>query len=130
MTFSVTVLFIAIFALTQILMTAIVGIYRSKTDIRFADGGDEEMTRRVRAHGNFVETVPMALLAMAAAEYAGMPVIVLWIGGIMLLVGRLVHYFTIRGSGWGAGRSAGMALTFLPIAGFAILAILATANII
>jgi len=130
MTFSVTVLFIAIFALIQFPMTAIVGIYRAKTDIRFLDGDDEEMIRRMRAHGNFVETVPMALLAMAAAEYAGAPAIALWIGGTVLLVGRLVHYVAIRGSGWGTGRGNGMLMTLLPMAGFAILAVLASANII
>jgi uncharacterized membrane protein YecN with MAPEG domain len=130
MTFSVTVVFIAILALIQFPMTVAVGLYRAKTDIRFMDGGDEEMVRRIRAHANFIETVPMALLAMAVAEYAGTPSILLWLGGLMLLVGRLIHYFTIRGSGWGGGRSAGMALTFLPMSGFAILALLATANII
>ncbi|MGI9491075.1 MAG: MAPEG family protein [Geminicoccaceae bacterium] len=130
MAFSVTVVFIAILALIQFPMTLAVGVYRTKTDIRFMDGGDEDMVRRIRAHANFIETVPIALLAMAAAEYAGTPSILLWIGGLMLLVGRLVHYFTIRGSGWGVGRSAGMALTFLPVCGFAILALLASSNII
>ena len=130
MAFSVTVVFIAVLALIQFPMTIAVGIHRTKTDIRFMDGGDEEMVRRIRAHANFIETVPMALLAMAAAEYAGTPSILLWLGGLTLLVGRLVHYVNTRRSGWGMGRTAGMALTFLPICGFAILALLATADII
>ena len=114
MTFSITIIFIAILALIQFAITIAVGAYRTKNDIRFMDGGDEGMIRHIRAHGNFIETVPMALLAMAAAEYSGTPSILLWIGGTMILVGRLVHYCTIRGSGWGSGRAAGMALTFLP----------------
>ncbi len=129
MTFSVTIVFIAILALIQFPMTVAVGAYRTKTDIRFLNGGDDEMVRRVRAHGNFIETVPMALLAMAAAGYAGTHALLLWLGGGLLLTGRLVHYITIRRSGWGPGRSAGMAMTFLPMSGFAILALLAGANL-
>ncbi len=130
MTLSITIVFIAILALIQFPSTVAVGTYRTKTDIRFLDGGDDQMIRRVRAHGNFIETVPIALLAMAAAEYAGTHALLLWLGGGMLLIGRLVHYITIRGSGWGPGRAAGMALTFLPMSGFAILALLASVNII
>lgn len=101
MTFSITIIFVAILALIQFPMTTAVGTYRAKTDIRFMDGGDEEMIRRIRAHANFIETVPMALLATAAAEYARTPSLLLRIGGVILLIDRLIHYVAIRGSGWG-----------------------------
>lgn len=71
MTFSITALFIAMLALIQIPMTVAVGLYRLQTDIHFLDGDNEEMVRRMRGHGNFIETIPIALLTMAAAEYAG-----------------------------------------------------------
>lgn len=128
--FTITTVFIAILVLVQIAMTVAAGVYRLQSDIRFLDGGDEEMLRRIRAHGNFIETVPMALLAMAAAEYVGAPALLLWVGGSMLLAGRLLHYATIRGSGWGAGRAGGMLLTFIPITIFAVVVLLAAAGII
>ena len=69
----VTILFVALFALVQIPVTMAVGFRRAKTGIQFMDGGDRVLLKRMRAHGNFTETVPMALFAMAAAELSGAP---------------------------------------------------------
>ncbi len=122
MLLQITVLFVGILALIQIPMTFAVGLYRVKTNIHFLDGGDTQMTRRMRAHGNFTETVPITLLAMAAAEIAGAPSYLLWTGGTLLVAGRLLHYGTIRQYGWAIGRAIGMSLTFLSMAGFALYA--------
>ena len=118
----ITILFVGLMALIQIPMTFAVGLYRVKTDIHFLDGGDVEMLRRIRAHANFTETVPITLLAMAAAELSGAPAFLIWTGGALLVAGRLLHYVTIRRFGWAIGRAVGMAMTFLPMAGFALYA--------
>lgn len=107
----VTIVFVAIFALIQIPMTVAVGLRRLQTDVQFMDGGDNILLQRMRAHGNFTETVPIALLAMAAAELAGAPQILLLAGGISLLLGRMLHYATIVTTGFGIGRAIGMLLT-------------------
>lgn len=120
MSISVTVFFVALMALIQFPMTVAVGLQRTRNGIYFMDGGDTEMMRRMRAHGNFIETVPITLLAMAAAEFSGAPAALLWTGGLILLVGRMLHYVTIRRYGWAIGRAIGMAMTFLPMAGFAL----------
>ncbi|TYC51494.1 hypothetical protein FMN50_21265 [Rhodobacterales bacterium] len=114
-TLPITVLFVAILALVQIPMTVAVGIRRARTGIQFLDGGDQVLLKRSRAHANFTETVPMALLAMAAAELSGAPDLLLWIGGGALLLGRLLHYGTLITTGFGRGREAGMILTLLPM---------------
>ncbi len=107
----VTIVFVAVFALIQIPMTVAVGLRRLQTDIQFMDGGDSILLQRMRAHGNFTETVPIALLAMAAAELAGAPHMLLLAGGTALLLGRLLHYATIVTTGFGIGRAIGMLLT-------------------
>ena len=84
------------------------------------DGGDEDMVKRIRGHANFTETVPISLLAMAGAEYAGLSTNLLWAGGAALVIGRLCHYYTLRTSVTGALRPVGMVLTFLAMIGFAI----------
>jgi len=43
---------------------------RVQTGIQFMDGGDQTLLRRMRAHANYTETIPIVLLAMAAAEVA------------------------------------------------------------
>jgi uncharacterized membrane protein YecN with MAPEG domain len=120
---SVTPLFVGAFALLQLPVTIAVGLRRARTNIHFFDGGDVRLLRLMRAHGNFTETVPMTLLAMAAAELQGAPTWLIAAGGCALLLGRAVHYATILGSGFGPGRAAGMVLTLLTMATFGLYAI-------
>lgn len=114
----ITTVFIGLLAIAQIPLTVMVGHYRLKSGIHFLDGGDKTLLRRMRAHGNFTETVPIVLLAMAASELGGLAASFLWLGGASLIVGRFMHATTIIRVGWGNARAAGMILTFLPMLGF------------
>ena len=116
----ITLLFVAVFALFQVLITNLVGFARIKNEVHFYDDGDIDLRRRQRAHANFTETVPITLLAMAGAEMLGTLPAVLWAGGLILLVGRLWHYYVIRTVGWSNGRAGSMMLTFIAMAGFAL----------
>jgi uncharacterized membrane protein YecN with MAPEG domain len=124
MTFAITPFFIGFFAVMQILLTGMVGYRRFQTRIPFFDGGDQTLMRRMRAHGNFTETVPMGLLAMAAAELTGAPHWLLWSGGLVLVAGRLIHFATLLRSEWGTGRAIGIILTLISIGGFGLLAVI------
>jgi len=115
---SITIFFIGMFALIQIPMTVMVGFRRVQTGIQFLDGGDQALLRRMRAHANYTETVPISLIAMAAAEIAGLGESWLWWGGFSLLVGRLMHAAILVSRGWGHPRAVGMIMTFLPMGGF------------
>ena len=117
---STTLVFVAILALLQIPMTIAVGLKRVRTDIHFMDGGNQDLLWRMRAHGNFTETVPITLLAMAGAEISGTPTALVWMLGAFLVCGRLLHYGTVRRYGWANGRAGGMALTFMAMGGAAL----------
>ena len=114
----VTLLFVGILAVIQIPLTVIVGLRRSQTGIQFFDGGDQILLRRMRAHANFTETVPITLLSMAGAEMTGAANWTLWAGGSSLLVGRVVHAAIILAKGSGPLRAVGMLLTLAPMLGF------------
>lgn len=116
----ISTVFIGIFVLLQIPLTIMVGYRRVRTGIQFFDGGDQTLLRRMRAHGNYTETVPIVLLAMAAAEFTGAPAWLLWAGGSSLLVGRVMHAAILVLKGWGLPRAIGMILTFVPMLGFGI----------
>jgi uncharacterized membrane protein YecN with MAPEG domain len=111
--------FACVLALAQVPITVAGGLHRARTGIQFFDGGDVRLLRLVRAHDNFTETVPIALLAKAAAEAAAAPRSLLVAGGSALVLGRGLRYATILSSGFGTGRAVGMVLTLLPIATFA-----------
>ena len=85
---------------------------RRRLRIAIGDRGDERMLRAMRAHANFAEYVPLALLLIYLVEIAPAHALLVHVLGLALLIGRALH-------AWGVSRSpedfryrvAGMALT-------------------
>ena len=73
-----------------VLSIRVVGVRRSRR-ISLGDGNDADLRGRIRAHGNFIEYTPMALLLMAFAEAQGGPYWLIHAMGLALLAGRLAH---------------------------------------
>lgn len=94
---TISTLYIALLGLLFIPFTLYVGLYRGKSRIFLGDGNDEEMLKRIRAQGNFIETVPLALILLAALEISGASPIFLHCLGISLFVGRISHYLQMVG---------------------------------
>lgn len=90
-----TLLFAAIFGVLHVVFTLRVGAYRFSSKISLGDGGDKVLLKRVRAHANFVETVPMGLLLLVLNELNGLAENTLLILGSVFLLSRLIHYVTI-----------------------------------
>jgi uncharacterized membrane protein YecN with MAPEG domain len=72
-----------------------VGAYRLKNKINLGDGDDKELRNRIRAHGNFIENVSIALLLLLLNDLHGTSTAVLISVGTILLISRLTHYLTI-----------------------------------
>jgi uncharacterized protein len=106
----ITSLFAALLALMLFTLTMTVIVTRMTTKTDLGDGDNPLMSRRIRAHGNFVEYVPMGLILLGLNEVSGASAIWLWTIGALLLVGRILHaagmIFTISPS-----RVIGMMLT-------------------
>ena len=90
-----TLIFAAIFGILHVIFTLRVGGYRFKSKISLGDGGDNELRNRIRAHGNFTENVPIALLLLLLNDLIGTSDRTLMILGSVLLVSRLLHYVMI-----------------------------------
>ena len=91
----VTLLFAAIFGILHVIFTLRVGGYRFRSGISLGDGGDKELLNRIRAHGNFTENVPIALLLLLLNDLNGLADGTLMLLGSILLAARLVHYLMI-----------------------------------
>ena len=100
-----TMLFAGLCALIQCVLTALVSKRRIQTGIDFLDGGDKALQRRIRAHGNFSETVPISLLLMALLEFRGLGSVWILVFGIGLTVGRVLHAYGLIVSDAKAGLS-------------------------
>ena len=92
---SVTLMFAAIFGFLHVIFTLRVGNYRFKSKISLGDGGDRELLKRVRAQGNFIENVPIALLLILLNDLDGAEDTTLMLMGSILIISRLTHYLTI-----------------------------------
>jgi uncharacterized membrane protein YecN with MAPEG domain len=87
----ITSLFAALLALLLFTLTMTVIVTRMTTKTDLGDGDNPLMIRRIRAHGNFVEYVPMGLILLGLNEVSGAGAIWLWTIGALLLVGRILH---------------------------------------
>jgi hypothetical protein len=95
----------AILAVYFSLMGAVLTIYvitrRAKFKVLSGDGGNPEMNQAIRAHANFCEQTPLALVLFVIAELIAVSPIALYILAVLLVVGRTV-------AAWGLSRSLGL----------------------
>jgi uncharacterized protein len=74
---------------------------------------DGILQRKVRAYGNFIEYVPLALLFILALELMDAPAWFLWFLGTSLTIARIAHAWgVINTYGPSVGRAVGFFLTY------------------
>lgn len=112
----VTPLYAGLLALWFLVLSLRVIKHRSR--INLGDGGDPQVLRVIRGHGNFAEYVPFILLMMAMLEIGGtLPIWFLHALGITLVVARLLHGYALSFSEqFRFGRFYGTLLTFIVLA--------------
>jgi len=89
---------------------------RRRYRVAIGDGGIEHLARAIRAHSNFSEYVPIALILMVALDGLYAPVSLLHGIGASTLVGRIVHAAGLsRSPEPMALRVVGMTLTLCSI---------------
>lgn len=108
-------------ALLNLWLSIRVGRVRTKEKVFIGDGGNDALTRRMRAHANFVENTAFVLILLALVELGIGSSFWLWGIGALYLVGRILHALGMDGMGW--GRMAGTIITMLTQLGLAITAV-------
>ena len=81
----------AFFGLLFLGLSLWVVIGRAKGGVHHGDGGQEALNRRIRAHANFAEYVPLILLLAALVEAGGAAPRTLHMLLLPLLAARLCH---------------------------------------
>jgi uncharacterized protein len=89
-------LYAGILALIYIYLAVCVIRMRVLTETKLGDGGHDGLINTIRAHGNFSEYVPLALLMIGFLNYQGVPVWAIHALGITLTAGRIVHAYSIH----------------------------------
>jgi uncharacterized membrane protein YecN with MAPEG domain len=117
-----TAFYAAILALFMTALAINVTVHRGKLGVLVGDGGNPQMLRMIRLHGNAVEYVPLGLLLMLTYEIDGGARVILHIAGIALIAGRMLHAWGMwKTEAPNFGRVSGQSLTWLTIAALALL---------
>ena len=124
----VTGFFAAVLALFFITLSVYVIRRRYTHRLALGDGGDADMNRRIRAHANFAEYVPLALILMGVNELNGVSPFFLKAMGTVLLMGRISHAYSLTRHETKHGkilfRQLGMGCSFTVIICLALAALL------
>ena len=103
-----------LFAILGIVLSLRVSMVRQRVNVMIGSGDEPDLVRAIRAHGNFVEYVPLALLLLGFLEMQRTSAYTLHVLCLILLLGRIAHAVAIsRQSGLLAFRAGGMAATYL-----------------
>jgi len=100
----ITGLYAGLCGLLLVVLYVRVSQRRLATQIGIGARGDAVLEQRIRAHGNFVESVPIALVLLYLLEQTGVDPICIHAFGIALVLSRVGHAQGISAT---AGRSAG-----------------------
>jgi len=88
----------ALLGLLAAALTVNVILNRVRTHVDAGDGGDAALQQAIRAHANFAEQAPIALIVIAFAEAAGARPLVVTVLGIVLVVTRLASAYALNRS--------------------------------
>jgi uncharacterized membrane protein YecN with MAPEG domain len=110
----ITGIYAALAALLVLVLAVRVVLGRKARNVGIGDGGDPDLTRRIRAHANALENLPLALLLLLLLELNQTQPAWLHAAGIALIAARIAHAIGLsRTSGYSLGRFIGIVLTWL-----------------
>ena len=110
-------------AILHVWLSLRVSSLRRPLKIGVGDGGTEVLLRRMRAHGNFAENMPIFLVLLGFVELAVGRNIWLWAAGIVFVLARIAHAFGMDRPGANILRVAGISLSGLVLLGLGAVAI-------
>ena len=110
---SATPIYAGVLGLIYIYLSFRVVGRRKSLQLALGDGGDTELLRRLRVHGNFAEYVPLVLILTLMCELQGAPVLLVHALGLAFTIGRVSHAYGVsQPKEQLIFRMTGMILTF------------------
>jgi uncharacterized membrane protein YecN with MAPEG domain len=108
MSLPITSLLAGLFALLMVPLSLQVSLRRVALGASPNAGMDETLVRRIRAHGNFIEYAPTALIALGLMEFGGAPRALVLGLAVAFLASRLLHAAGMLYTSTPALRGVGM----------------------
>lgn len=112
----VTALYAGLVGVLLVVLAGLVSRLRRSRKVGLGDGGDKDLQRAIRVHGNAVEWAVPGVLLLLVAELNGAGLILLHACGIAIVAGRAMHAFGLsRRGGVSFGRFWGSALSWAAV---------------
>jgi uncharacterized protein len=112
----ITPIYAALLAIIFVFLSILTIKVRRELKIPLGDGNNQKLTKIIRAHSNFSEYVPFALLLIYMAEAQGAEKLLVHLLGVVLLTGRILHAYGISQENENYKfRVSGMSMTFVSI---------------
>lgn len=109
----ITALYAGLVGLLLLALAALVSRLRRARKVGLGDGGDRDLQRAIRVHGNAVEWAVPGLLLLLVAELNRADPLLLHACGIAIVAGRVLHAFGLtRTAGVSFGRFYGSAVSW------------------
>lgn len=93
----VSAFYVVLSALWLIKLSIDITRLRNQYRVAFGDGGFYELQTAIRVHGNAVEYIPIAMLLLIMMEMNGAGTWLVHVCGLMLFIGRVIHYYAMHG---------------------------------
>lgn len=96
--------------------------HRRKGRVGLGTGGNADLERAIRVHGNFAEYVPLFLVLLLVAELGGAPAWLLHVLGGVFVLSRAAHAWGLsKSGGTSPGRFYGTLFTWIALLAAALL---------
>jgi uncharacterized protein len=127
---TIAALYAALLGLLGAALTINVIVNRVRSKVDAGDGGVAKLAQAIRAHANFAEQAPLALIVIAFAEALGTRPWLVHILGVALVLARLASAFGLnRTLGQSPPRQLGASVTALVVIASAIAILLAVGGV-
>lgn len=111
-------------AIIQVWLMMRIGKTRMAEKVLHGDGGNALLMQRMRAHLNFIENTPLALILIGLVEMTGKGGQWLAIGGAVFMLGRVLHVIGMDRTNANAFRMIGTMTAMLTHLGLAVVCVL------
>ena len=127
---TITALYAALLGLLGAALTINVIVNRVRGKVDAGDGGVARLAQAIRAHANFAEQAPIALIVIAFAEALGTRAFLVHIFGVALVLARLASAIGLnRTLGQSPPRQLGASVTALVVVASSIAVLLAISGL-
>ena len=91
LTLPVTAVYVSLLAVLVVILALLVVRLRRGLKVGIGDGGNRDLARAIRVHGNAIESIPLFLVLLAVYEINGGNLTLLHIFGGVFFIARVLH---------------------------------------